>query len=144
MKLRGGRKHTLNRWELFYLCFSVPIFFFYAVGISGWILDYPVWLIIPIFVIFLIPLLLLAKGSVVAIPWNIRVLYGASLLLLIRILYGVFLQRHFEGLPPLNKEERLAAMPILVGISVFVVIWAYIWIRYFSRRKSKIQREALG
>ena len=137
MKLGGSSKRTLNRWELFYLCFSVPIFFFYAVGLSGWILDYPVWLIIPVFLIFVIPLLLLVRGSLVAIKWNIRVLYGASILLLIRILYGVFLHRHFEGLPPLNKEERLAAMPILIGISVFIVIWGFIWIRYFKKRKKK-------
>ena len=63
-------------------------------------------------------------------------LWTASILITLRILYGVLFQRIQEGQPPLSSEELLGAMPALLGIVAFSLGWAIIWTKYLKRRPS--------
>ena len=41
-------------------------------------------------------------------------------------------QRRLEGRPTIATDELLDALPILVGIVTFSVLWTMIWTRYFK------------
>ena len=121
----------IGGWLLVYVVGSIPVILFYSAGLSGWFFDYPVLLMAVIFLALASPLLLIIRGSPRAPKWNIAALWAASILITLRIIYGVLFQRIMEGQPRLNSEELLAALPILLGIVIFSLGWAIIWTKYF-------------
>ena len=134
--MAGNTVNGIKGWSLVYILGSIPVLLFHAAGLSGWFFDYPIALFLVIFLLLAIPLLLLLVKSPKAPQWNIAMLWTASSLITLRILYGVLSQRIQEGQPPLNGEELLGAMPTLLGIVAFSVGWAIIWTKYFKRRIS--------
>ena len=134
--MAGNRVKGIRGWSLVYIIGSIPVLLFHAAGLSGWFFDYPIALFLVIFLLLAIPLLLLLVNSSKAPQWNIAMLWIASILITLRILYGVLFQRIQEGQPPLSSEELLGAMPALLGIVAFSLGWAIIWTKYPKRRPS--------
>ncbi len=122
----------IGGWLLVYVIGSIPLMLFYSAGLSGWFFEYPAALMAAIFLAFAIPLLLILRKSPGAPRWNIALLWTASILITLRIIYGVLFQRIMEGQPRLNSEELLAALPILLGIVIFSLGWAIVWTKYFK------------
>ena len=131
--MAGNRVNGIKGWSSVYIIGSIPVQLFHAAGLSGWFFDYPIALFLVIFLLLAIPLLLLLVNSPKAPQWNIAMLWIASILITLRILYGVLFQRIQEGQPPLSSEELLGAMPALLGIVAFSLGWAIIWTKYFKR-----------
>ena len=121
----------IQGWLLVYLVCSVPVLLFISAGLSGWFFDYPVGLWLAIFLALASPLLLILLRTSGAPQWNIAALWIASILITIRIVFGVLLQRTQEGLPQLTREELLDALPLLLGIVIFSLGWATVWTKYF-------------
>ena len=134
--MAGNRVNGIKGWSLVYIIGSIPVLLFHAAGLSGWFFDYPIALFLVIFLLLAIPLLLLLVNSPKAPQWNIAMLWIASILITLRILYGVLFRRIQEGQPPLSSEELLGAMPALLGIVAFSLGWAIIWTKYLKRRPS--------
>ncbi|MCG8606549.1 hypothetical protein MJD09_16395 [bacterium] len=122
----------MSIWQWVYIIGSIPVLMFYAAGLSGWFFDYPLGLVLVIFLILAIPLMLILLKSPTAPQWNIAMLWTASILITVRIIYGVLFQRRQEGLPPLSGDELLGAMPTLLGIIAFSLAWAIVWTKYFK------------
>ena len=119
-------------WLLVYVIVSIPLMLFYSAGLSGWFFEYPVSLMVVIFLAFAIPLLLIPLKSPAAPQWNIALLWVSSNLIVLRMAYGVLFQRVLEGRPRLTSGELLDALPILLGIAVFSLGWALVWTKYFQ------------
>ncbi len=123
---------SIGGWLLVYVIGSIPLTLFYSAGLSGWFFDYPVLLMAVIFLALASPLLLIVLKSPRAPKWNIAVLWVASILITLRIVYGVLFHRIMEGQPRLSSEELLVALPILLGIVIFSLGWAIVWTKYFK------------
>ncbi len=109
-------------WLLVYLVGTSALMFFYSVGLSGWILDYPPALFIGIFVVLAVPLAMLVMKVPSAPTWNIAVLWAGVGLISVRILYGVVLMDR-----ALQTHEALTMATIVtVGCA-----WAIAWTWYF-------------
>ena len=126
------RVHGIRGWLLVYIVGSIPVLLFISAGLSGWFLDYPIGLWLTIFLALASPLLLIVLRSSAAPRWNIVALWTASVLITVRILYGLLFQRMQEGLPRLTGEELLDALPLLSGIVIFSLAWATVWTKYFQ------------
>ena len=122
----------IGGWLLVYLIGSIPLMLFYSMGLSGWFFEYPVLLMAVIFLALAIPLLLIPLKSSRAPRCNIAALWTASILITLRIVYGVLFQRVLEGRQRLSSEELLGALPILLGIVIFSLGWAIVWTKYFK------------
>ncbi|NKB34446.1 MAG: hypothetical protein GKR91_15245 [Pseudomonadales bacterium] len=115
---------SINGWILIYLIGSLPILAFYSAGLSGWILDYPIWLFLGLLVVFLVPLLLLILKVPSAPTWNIALLWISAGLIILRILYGILLMER-----GLQRPE---------GVTIFVIVvvaltWSILWTWYFLK-----------
>ena len=125
------RAGGVGGWLLVYLVCSIPVSLFFAAGLSGWFLDYPIGLWLTIFLVLASPLLLIVLRSSAAPRWNIAALWIAAISITVRIVHGVLFQRIREGLPRLTGEELLDALPVLLGIVLFALGWATVWTQYF-------------
>ena len=123
----------IRGWLLVYIIGSIPVLLFYAAGLSGWFFEYPIGLMLAIFLLLASPLLLILLKSSEAPQWNIAALWIGSILLTVRVMYGVLFQRIQEGRPPLSSAELLGAMPTLLGIVIVSLGWATVWTKYFKK-----------
>ena len=130
--METGGVQGVGGWLLVYVIVSIPLMLFYSAGLSGWFFDYPVLLMAVIFLALASPLLLIPLKSPRALRWNIAALWTASILITLRIVYGVLFQRMIDGEPRLSSEELLAALPILLGIVIFSLGWAVVWTKYLK------------
>ena len=94
----------LNGWLLVYVIGSIPVLMFYSAALSGWFFDYPIVLFLVILLLLAIPLLFILLKSPKAPRWNIAMVWIASALITLRIIYGVLFQATQEA-------DLLAAMP---------------------------------
>ena len=129
--MRGEGARGIRGWLLVYVVCSIPVLLFFSAGLAGWFLDYPIGLWLTVFVVLASPLLLILSRSPEAPRWNIAALWSASILITVRIVYGVLFQRIQEGRPRLSGEELLDALPLLLGIVAFSLGWAIAWTKYF-------------
>ena len=125
----------IGGWLLLYLVASVPLMSLYAVGLSGLFSDYPLAPTIAIFVIFLVPLWLLASKSPGAPRWNIGMLWMTAGLMTLRSL-AVLIS------PFLAEGPDSAALPTIStfvpGVVAFSCGWAIVWTKYF-RQSARIR-----
>ena len=121
----------IRGWLLVYIIGSIPVLLFVSAGLSGWF-EYPLGLVLAIFLLLASPLVLVLLKSAGAPQWNIAALWIAALSITVRIIYSVLFQRTREGLPPLTSEELFEAMPILLGIVIVLLGWATVWTKYFQ------------
>ncbi len=99
----------IKGWLLVYIIGSIPVLMFYSAGLSEWFFEYPLVLVLVIFLLLAIPLLLILLKSPKAPQWNIAMLWIASILITLRIVSGILFQRVIDGLPPLSGEELVAS-----------------------------------
>ena len=131
--MAGESVEGIKGWLLVYIIGSIPVLMFYSAGLSGWFFDYPLALFIAFFLLLAIPLVLIVLKSPKAPQWNIAMVWVASILITLRIIYGVLFQGIQEGRPQLSGEELLGAIPLLLGIMIFSFGWAIIWTKYFNK-----------
>ena len=123
-------KEGVGGWLLIYLIGSIPVILFYSVGLSGWFLEYPAWLIFAFFLAFALPLALIPMKSPAAPKWNIVGLWAASILITLRMAYGVLFGGILADWPRLMLPRELAIIP---GIAMFALGWATVWTKYFRK-----------
>ena len=111
----------IQGWLLVYLIGSIPVLLFFSAGLSGWFFEYPIGLWVAILLLLASPLVLVLLKCSAAPQWNIAGLWIASILITVRIMYGLLFQRMQEGLPPLT-----------MGIVIFALGWATVWTKYFQ------------
>ena len=58
-------------WLLVYFICSIPLLMVYSMGLSGWFFDYPLALMVVIFLSLALPLVLILLKSPRAPHWNI-------------------------------------------------------------------------
>ncbi|MCY4076569.1 MAG: hypothetical protein OXH04_14190 [Acidobacteria bacterium] len=129
--MEAERASGVRGWLLVYVVCSIPVSLFFAAGLAGWFLDYPIALWLAIFLVLASPLLLIVLRSSAAPRWNIAALWIAALSITVRIVHGVLFQRILDGRPRLTGEEMLDALPVLLGIVLFALGWAAAWTKYF-------------
>jgi hypothetical protein len=127
--MKEKQTQGIRGWLLVYLICSLPLVVFYSGAFSGWFLDYPLWMVIPIMVILAIPLVLILLKSDQAPKWNIIALWVVAILLPLRIITGVIMG-------DMGRVEDYIIQ--LVSVAVFPIVWAIIWTRYF--KKSELVR----
>lgn len=120
---------------MLYLIASIPLMFLYAVGLSGLFSDYPLVLVIAIFLIFLVPLWLLASKSPNAPRWNIGLLWMTAGLMTLRSL-AVLISPFLADGPDIAELPTIST--ILPGVVAFSFGWAIVWTKYF-RQSARIR-----
>jgi hypothetical protein len=116
--------HGIKGWLLVYLICSIPLLVFYTGAFAGWVLDYPLWLALPILVILAIPLVLILFKSDQAPKWNIIELWIIAILLPSRIISGALMG---------NLGRAIDYLIPLVSVILFPIVWAIIWTMYFQK-----------
>ncbi len=100
----------------------------YSMGLSGWFFEYPIVLMVTIFLLLASPLLLILLRHPIAPLWNIAVLWILVILMALRSI-SVFL------LPVSGEEMSSEELPVVVmmlsGIVSISIGWAMVWTKYF-------------
>ena len=124
---------SIRGWLLIYLIGTGPVLAFWSAGLSGWVLDYPLWLFLSIFTLFLVPLLLLILKVPSAPVWNIAMLWSGTILLCVRIFWAIVQMDR-----ALEQFECLIMAAIVCGSFAWVVPWTCYFL--VSRRVAEIYR----
>ncbi len=120
-------------WLLVYVCGSIPFLLVHAAGLSGWFLDYALWLLVAIFLALASPLALILLKSPRAPRWNIVAMWVVALIITLRAAAAPFNLEPEGPASRRNPEEWAAAITILAAIVVGSLAWATIWTAYFRR-----------
>ncbi len=120
-------------WLLVYIVGSIPILTVYSMGLSGWFFEYPIVLMLAIFIVLAIPLLLILMKSPRAPRWNITALWTAAVLMTLRSISVIVFPMSGEDDPPLRGEELLAVVQTLSVIVAVSLGWALAWTLYFKK-----------
>lgn len=118
----------IRGWLLVYLVGSILLLMLYSMGLAGWFFDYPVVLMIAIFLILALPLLLILLKRPIAPLWNIAELWIIVILMALRSI-SVFLMP-VSG-EEMSSEEIPLVVLTLLGIVSVSVGWALTWTKYF-------------
>ena len=118
----------ISGWLLVYLVGSILLLMLYSMGLAGWFFDYPVVLMIAIFLILALPLLLILLKRPIAPLWNIAELWIIVILMALRSI-SVFLMP-VSG-EEMSSEEIPLVVLTLLGIVSVSVGWALTWTKYF-------------
>ncbi len=116
-----------------YLICSIPLLVIYSMGLSGWFFDYPVGLMVAIFLVLAVPLFLVLSRSPKAPRWNIAVLWIIVALITARAISVFVFPMRAEGQPPISSEELPGIVMILSAIVSVTLAWAITWTKYFKR-----------
>ncbi|WP_419938286.1 hypothetical protein [Candidatus Palauibacter sp.] len=128
----GSTPVGVGGWLLVYLLGSIPFLLLHSAGLSGWFLDYALWLLIAIFLLLASPLALILVKSSRAPRWNIVALWVIALPITLRAAAVPFYQET-GGRAQRSPEEWAAAIAILAVIVLGSLAWATIWTAYFRR-----------
>ncbi|MDE2664317.1 MAG: hypothetical protein OXI39_15125 [Gemmatimonadota bacterium] len=120
-------------WLLVYLFGSIPYLLVHSAGLSGWFLDYALWLLGAIFLLLASPLALILLKSPRAPRWNVVALWVVALVITLRAAAVPFNLETDAAAQRRNPEEWVAAIAILAAIVVGSLAWATIWTAYFRR-----------
>lgn len=129
----GGTPVGVGGWLLVYLLGSIPYLLFHSAGLSGWFLDYPLWLLGAIFLLLASPLALILLKSPQAPRWNVIALWVVASLITLRAAAVPFNLETDGGTQGRSPEEWAAAIAILAVIVISSLAWATIWTTYFRR-----------
>ena len=126
--METGRPEGIKGWLLVYVSGSNPLLMVYSMGLSGWFFEYPIVLMVTIFLLLASPLLLILLRHPKAPLWNIAVLWILVILMALRSI-SVFL------LPVSGEEMSSEELPVVVmmlsGIVSISIGWAMVWTKYF-------------
>lgn len=123
----------IQGWLLVYLIGSIPLLMVYSMGLSGFFFDYPVGLMVAIFLVLAVPLALLLAKSPQAPKWNITLLWTVAVLMTVRAVAVFLFPMADEGQPPISSEELPGVVLALSAIVSVTLAWAVVWTRYFKR-----------
>ena len=131
--IKGDTPVGVGGWLLVYVCGSVPFLLFHSAGLSGWFLDYPLWLLGAIFLLLASPLALILLKLPRAPRWNVVMLWVVALLITLRAAAVPFALESDGAAQGRSPEEWAAAIAILAVIVMGSLAWATIWTAYFRR-----------
>ncbi len=131
--INGSAPVGVAGWLLVYLIGSVPFLLLHSAGLSGWFLDYALWLLAAIFLLLASPLALIVLKSPRAPRWNVIVLWVVALQMTLRAAAVPFNRETDVAAQGRSPEEWAAAIAILAVIVVGSLAWATIWTVYFRR-----------
>ena len=131
--INGDTPVGVGGWLLVYVCTSVPFLLFHSAGLSGWFLDYPLWLLGAIFLLLASPLAFILLKSPRAPRWNIITLWVVAILITLRAAAVPFNPETDGAAQGRSPEEWAAAIAILAVIVIASLGWATIWTAYFRR-----------
>ncbi|MFQ5530103.1 MAG: hypothetical protein ACE5FP_07095 [Gemmatimonadota bacterium] len=123
----------IKGWLLVYLIGSVPLLMMYSMGLSGWLFEYPLVLMVGIFGVLAIPLVLIIMKSHRAPRWNIALLWILVAMMTLRAVSIILVEPLiFEGRPMSRAELPgvLRPLSVIVGIAI---AWAATWTTYFRK-----------
>ena len=82
--MANDRLEGIKGWLRVYLIGSIPPMMVYLVGLSGWFFEYPLGLMVVLFLVFAAPLLLVLLKSPKAPRWNVVALWIMVALMTLR------------------------------------------------------------
>ena len=129
----GNAPVGVGGWLLVYVCGSIPFLLFHSAGLSGWLLDYALWLLVAIFLLLASPLALILRRSRRAPKWNVVALWAVAVPITLRAAAVPFIPETDGAAQSRSPEEWAAAIAILAVIVVGSLAWATIWTAYFRR-----------
>lgn len=129
--MEGNNEEGIGGWIVVYIIGSIPLLTVYSMGLAGWFFEYPVGLMLAIFILLAVPLLLVLRKSRKAPRWNIAALWIMAALMILRSISVILFPTTGEGASPLRGDELLAvARPLGVIVAVSLG-WAMVWTQYF-------------
>ena len=131
--MNRDQKEGIGGWIVVYVVGSIPLVAVHSMGLSGWFFDYPIALMLAIFVILAVPLLLILRRSRKAPGWNIAALWITAALMILRSISVILLPMSSEDATPLRGDELLAAVQPLGVIVAVALGWAMVWTQYFKK-----------
>lgn len=129
----GNTPVGVGGWLLVYVYGSIPFLLFHSAGLSGWFLDYPLWLLGAIFVLLASPLALILLKSPRAPRLNVIAMWVVAILITLRAAAVPFNLETDGTAQRRSPEEWAAAVAILAVIVIGSLAWATIWTAYFRR-----------
>ena len=130
--MEGERLEGMRGWLWVYVIGSIPLMVVYSMGLSGWFFEYPIGLMLAIFLVLAIPLLLLLLKSPQAPRWNIATLWTVAVLMTLRALSVFVFPMADQGEPPMSAEE-LPGVVLTLSVIVSVTLgWAMVWTKYLK------------
>lgn len=136
--MKRSDKEGIGGWIVVYIVGSIPLLTVYSMGLAGWFFEYPIGLMLAIFILLAVPLLLVLRKSPKAPRWNIVALWIMAALMILRSISVILFPMSSEDAPPLRGDELLAvAQPLSVIVAV-ALGWAMVWTRYF-RNSSRVR-----
>ena len=129
--MKRNEKEGIGGWIVVYIIGSIPLLTVYSMGLSGWFFEYPIGLMLAIFILLAVPLLLVLRKSPKAPRCNIVALWSMAALMILRSISVVLFPTSGDDASPLRGDEVLAvAQPL--GVIVAVALgWAMAWTQYF-------------
>ena len=121
----------IGGWIVIYIIGPIPLLTVYSMGLSGWFFEYPLGLMVAIFILLAIPLLLVLRKSPKAPRWNIAALWIMAALMILRSTSVILFPMGSEDAPPLRGDELLAVVRPLGVIVAVALGWAMVWTQYF-------------
>lgn len=131
--MQGQGLEGIRGWLLVYLIGSIPLLMMYSMGLSGWFFEYPLVLMVVIFLVLALPLLLILRRSPRAPRWNIGLVWLMVTLMTLRAISIIFVEPMLIEGQPMSGEDLpgvLQPLAVIVGIAV---AWAVVWTTYFRR-----------
>jgi len=129
--MEGNNEEGIGGWIVVYIIGSIPLLTVYSMGLSGWFFEYPIGLMLAIFILLAVPLLLVLRKSPKAPRWNIAALWTMAALMILRSISVILFPMSGEDASPLRGDELLAvAQPLGVIVAVSLG-WAMVWTQYF-------------
>lgn len=129
--MEGNKDEGIGGWIAVYIIGSIPLLTVYSMGLAGWFFEYPVGLMVAIFILLALPLLLILQKSPKAPRWNIAALWITAALMILRSTSVILFPMSSDDAPPLRGDQLLAVAQPLGVIVAVALAWAIVWTRYF-------------
>lgn len=137
--MKRNDKEGIGGWIIVYIIGSIPLLTVYSMGLSGWFFEYPVGLMLAIFILLAVPLLLVLRKSPKAPQWNIVALWIMATLMILRSISVILFPTSGDDASPLRGDELLAVAQPLGVIVAVAVGWAMTWTQYF-RNSARVRK----
>lgn len=131
--MKQSNSEGIGGWLVVYIVCSIPLLTVYSMGLSGWFFEYPVALMLAIFIVLALPLLLVLRKSPRAPRWNTAALWIMATLMILRSISVILFPMGSEGAPPLRGDELLGVVKPLAVIVAASLGWATLWTQYFKK-----------
>ena len=131
--MKRNNVEGIGGWIVVYVIGSIPLLTVYSMGLAGWFFEYPVALMLAIFIVLAVPLLLVLGKSPKAPRWNVAALWVMAALMILRSISVILFPMGSEDAPPLSGDELLGVIKPLSVIVAASLGWATLWTQYFRK-----------